>query len=75
MSERNADYREFYKNASEYFRNLSTISGMLAVSLYVYNVIDSIISKGAKLYASEKLYNVCLSYNEFLPLVYVSIKF
>ena len=50
-NERDSDRRKFYNDWSNTAYTIGTVSGIIGVVTYCYNIFDSITSKGAKKYA------------------------
>lgn len=60
--ERDLDNRQFYNDKADQFYTASIISAVLAGAVYVYNIFDSVTSKGEKIYsansASQTLFTI-----------------
>jgi len=52
-NERDYDKRKFYNDWSNRSYTIGTVSGIVAGAIYIYNVFDSVTSKGAKKYAQQ----------------------
>lgn len=76
-NERDYDRRKFYNDWSNRSYTIGTVSGILASAIYVYNIFDSITSKGTKKYAHlqtrplEIFANV--NYNQAELIIFISL--
>jgi len=65
-NERDYEKRKFYNDWSNRSYTIGTVSGIVAGAIYIYNVFDSVTSKGAKRYAFQNSSSSLLSFSFFI---------
>lgn len=65
-NERDYDRRKFYNNWSNRSYTIGTVSGIVGGAIYIYNVFDSVTSKGAKRYAFQNSSSSLLSFSFYI---------
>lgn len=65
-NERDYDKRKFYNDWSNRSYTIGTVSGIVAGAIYIYNVFDSVTSKGEKRYAFQNSSSSLLSFSFYI---------